>query len=126
MRIITKVLAVSAVIIMAVLFLAYDASSEKPEGIKVDKRKTALLVMDLQKHMIDPQSPLAQHAGIVSTLPLFSCLQFIVSTNSTGLDHTSETVILGSACLQPTIISAVKIRQYKLFNNFIQFLLICL
>ena len=32
-------------------------------AIQVDKKKTALLVMDLQKHMIDPQSPLAQHSG---------------------------------------------------------------
>ena len=32
-------------------------------GMNVDKRKTALLVMDLQRHMVDEQSPLAQHAG---------------------------------------------------------------
>jgi nicotinamidase-related amidase len=48
---------------MSILFLAYDALSEEPEAITVDKNKTALLVMDLQKHMVDPQSPLAQHAG---------------------------------------------------------------
>jgi biuret amidohydrolase len=29
----------------------------------IDKKRTALLVMDLQKHMVDEQSPLAQHAG---------------------------------------------------------------
>jgi nicotinamidase-related amidase len=29
----------------------------------LDKKKTALLVMDLQKHMVDPQSPMAQHTG---------------------------------------------------------------
>jgi nicotinamidase-related amidase len=32
-------------------------------GISLDKRKTALLVMDLQKHMVHEQSPVAQHAG---------------------------------------------------------------
>ena len=32
-------------------------------AIQVDKKKTALLVMDLQKHMINPPSPLAQHSG---------------------------------------------------------------
>ena len=72
MRVIKKVLAVSVVTIMSILFLAFDASSEKSEAVpttnesmamKVDKKKTVLLVMDLQKHMIDQQSPLAQHAG---------------------------------------------------------------
>jgi nicotinamidase-related amidase len=32
-------------------------------GMSIDKRRTALLVMDLQKHMVDERSPLAQHAG---------------------------------------------------------------
>jgi nicotinamidase-related amidase len=32
-------------------------------GIQLDKEKTALLVMDLQKHMIDEASPAAQHTG---------------------------------------------------------------
>jgi nicotinamidase-related amidase len=32
-------------------------------AITVDKKKTALLVMDLQKHMVDEQSPVAQHTG---------------------------------------------------------------
>ena len=31
--------------------------------IQLDKKKTALLVMDLQKHMIDEASPAAQHTG---------------------------------------------------------------
>ena len=31
--------------------------------IKIDKEKTALLVMDLQNHVIHKDSPLAQHAG---------------------------------------------------------------
>ena len=32
-------------------------------GIEVDRKKTALLVMDLQKHMVDMASPVAQHTG---------------------------------------------------------------
>jgi nicotinamidase-related amidase len=68
MRARKKALAVMVVTIMSILFLAFGASSEEPGAapsmaIKVDKSKTALLVMDLQKHMIDPQSPLAQHTG---------------------------------------------------------------
>lgn len=31
--------------------------------IKINKSKTALLVMDMQKNMIDEKSPMAQHAG---------------------------------------------------------------
>lgn len=31
--------------------------------IQLDKEKTALLVMDLQKHMVDEASPAAQHTG---------------------------------------------------------------
>lgn len=68
MRARKKALAIMVVTIMSILFVAFGASSDKPGAapsmaIKVDKNKTALLVMDLQKHMIDPQSPLAQHAG---------------------------------------------------------------
>jgi biuret amidohydrolase len=32
-------------------------------AIEIDKTKTALLVMDIQRHMVDEQSPVAQHTG---------------------------------------------------------------
>ena len=32
-------------------------------AIEIDKTKTALLVMDLQRNMVDEQSPVAQHTG---------------------------------------------------------------
>jgi nicotinamidase-related amidase len=44
-------------------------------GINVDRRKTALLVMDLQKHMVDEQSPLAQHAGFAEMVKKTSLIK---------------------------------------------------
>ena len=32
-------------------------------AIEIDRKRTALLVMDIQKHMVDEQSPVAQHTG---------------------------------------------------------------
>ena len=54
--------------------------------LHLDKEKTALLVMDLQKHMVDPDSPLAQHAG------------FAVMVQKTGLlERVSEVMTAARA-----------------------------
>lgn len=44
-------------------------------AITVDKKKTALLVMDLQKHMVDEKSPLAQHAGFAAMVKKTGLIQ---------------------------------------------------
>jgi nicotinamidase-related amidase len=44
-------------------------------AITVDKKKTALMVMDLQKHMVDEQSPLAQHAGFAEMVKKTGLIQ---------------------------------------------------
>jgi hypothetical protein len=49
--------------------LATKGDKEKIMALKVDKKRTALLVMDFQKHVVDQQSSMAQHAGAVSVPP---------------------------------------------------------
>jgi nicotinamidase-related amidase len=44
-------------------------------GINLDKKKTALLVMDLQKHMVHEQSPVAQHAGFAEMVKKTGLIQ---------------------------------------------------
>jgi nicotinamidase-related amidase len=44
-------------------------------GISLDKKKTALLVMDLQKHMVHEQSPVAQHAGFAEMVKKTGLIQ---------------------------------------------------
>lgn len=44
-------------------------------AITVDKKKTALMVMDFQKHMVDEQSPLAQHAGFAEMVKKTGLIQ---------------------------------------------------
>lgn len=44
-------------------------------AIEVNKKKTALLVMDLQKHMVDEKSPLAQHTGFGAMVKKTNLLQ---------------------------------------------------
>ena len=44
-------------------------------AITVDRKKTALLIMDLQKHMVDEQSPLSQHAGFATMVKKTGLIQ---------------------------------------------------
>jgi biuret amidohydrolase len=44
-------------------------------AISFDTKKTALLVMDLQKHMVDEQSPAARHAGFAEMVKKIGLIQ---------------------------------------------------